>query len=139
MPLVFLSNFYLDKLSNKSLLIIILTAFLAGLLIRGINMSIGLTIAATVLTKHLPGMLYIMVNMKIVSTIVEEKLQVLALTLVYTAQSLASVICVNVAGRILVDGTYSGMFLLFSAPVFVAVVLVLFFRIPKGNERALFN
>ena len=63
----------------------------------------------------------------------------LALTVTYTVQSLSSMICVNVAGKILDVSTYGSMFLFCSASVFAAIVLVLFFKVPKGNEKALFN
>jgi len=138
-PFVLLSNHYLDRLSNKNLLLLLMTAFLAGTLTRGSGIGLPAIIPATILTKHLPGMVFIMTNMKIVSTVVEEKDQVLALTVTYTVQSLSSVICVNVAGKILDVSTYGNMFLFCSASVLAAILLVLFFKLPKGNEKALFT
>ena len=69
----------------------------------------------------------------------EEKDQVLALTATYTVQSLSSMICVNVAGRILDISTYSHMFYFCSICILAALALVLFFKLPTGKENAMFS
>ena len=84
-------------------------------------------------------MLFIMINLKVVNTIVDSKYQVTALSLVYTVRNFASIIFQNIAGFILDTSTYSHMFMGCFGVIVFAFILVLFFRIPSGNDQKLFE
>lgn len=138
-PFVFFSNKFMDKISNKTLLIIVFVMTILQTFSYGVNVWMPLKVLVTLLTKHPAGMLFIMINLKVVNTIVDSKHQVTALSLVYTVRNFASIIFQNIAGFILDTSTYSHMFMGCFGVIVFGFVLVLFFRIPSGNDQKLFE
>jgi OHS family lactose permease-like MFS transporter len=80
-----------------------------------------------------------MTNMKVVNTIVDPRQQISGLSLVKAVQMFGSIISVNVGGRIIDAVGYPGMFLFLLALIAVELVMVVFYRIPSGNDKKLFS
>lgn len=61
-PLVFFSYKFMDKISNKKLLLIAYTMVIIQLSIYGLNLMLPFKIIVTLIAKHPAGMLFIMIN-----------------------------------------------------------------------------
>lgn len=138
-PLVYFSKYYLNRLSNKALLLIMTSIYLIGAFLRGIPVGCGTVVLVTLLTKHLPSMLFIMVNMKVVGAIVDKSNPIMALTTIYSIQCLSNVIFINIAGVILDTFSYRTMFLSCATVHLLALILILRIRVPAGNGKDLFH
>ena len=84
-------------------------------------------------------MLFIMINLKVVNTLVDVKYQITALALVQTCRNLSSVVFQNIGGQILNITSYQNMFLVSLGIILIGLIMVLFFKIPDGNNMKLFN
>ena len=100
-PLVLFSHKFMDKLTNKRLLIIAYSMITIQFLCYALNVWLPLKLIITLITKHPSGMLFIMINLKIVSTLVSKEHQITALAFVQTLRNLSSIIFQNIAGQIL--------------------------------------
>lgn len=138
-PLVFFSNKFMDKMTNKKLLLIAYIMVIIQLIIYGFNLSLPLKVVATLIAKHPEGMLFIMINLKVVNTLIDERQQITALAFVQTVRNLTSIIFQNIAGTMLDITTYSNMFLICLAVMLIGLLLVVFFKIESGNDKKLFN
>ena len=83
-PLVLFSHKFMDKLSNKKLLIIAYTMISIQFLCYAFNVWLPLKVFVTLVTKHPSGMLFIMINLKVVNTLVPQEHQITALAFVQT-------------------------------------------------------
>ncbi len=138
-PIVLFSHKFMDKLANKKLLIIAYMMIIVQFLCYDLNVAMPLQVIITLLTKHPSGMLFIMINLKVVSTLVDEKHQITALAIVQTLRNLSSIVFQNIAGMILDVSTYQILFMISVSILIIGLVLVLFFKIPDGNDQKLFN
>ena len=138
-PLVLFSNKFMDKIANKTLLIISISMVCLQCVVYGFDLPMVFIILATLMAKHPAGMLYIMINLKVVNTLIDEKNQITALAFVATLKNLVSIIFQNFAGQILDITTYSNLYLICLGLMIVALVLVIFFKIDSGNDKQLFN
>ncbi|RHM63150.1 MULTISPECIES: MFS transporter [Coprobacillaceae] len=138
-PIVLFSHKFMDKLANKKLLIIAYMMIIVQFLCYAFNVAMPFQVIITLLTKHPSGMLFIMINLKVVSTLVDEKHQITALAIVQTLRNLSSIVFQNIAGMILDVSTYQILFMISVIILIVGLVLVLFFKIPDGNNQKLFN
>lgn len=139
LPLLLFSSKFMDKLTNKTLL---LTAFgLATLQVLpiAIGLPFPIVIGITFLTKHPPAILNIMTNMKVVNTIVDPRQQITGLALVKTCQSLGMIISTNIGGRIVDAAGYPPMFFFLLGTIAVGLVGVFLFRVPAGTDKKLFS
>ncbi len=91
-PLVLFSSKFMDKLSNKTLMIIAYTMVCVQFAVYGFNLALPIKVIATFIAKHPAGMLYIMINLKVVHTIIDEKQVITALALVATVKNLVSIV-----------------------------------------------
>jgi OHS family lactose permease-like MFS transporter len=107
--------------------------------VYGLALPVPIIIVVTFLCKHPPAMLNIMTNMKVVNTIVDPRQQISGLSLVKAVQMFGSIISVNVGGRIIDAVGYPGMFMFLLALIAVELVMVVFYRIPSGNDKKLFS
>ena len=138
-PLVLFSNKFMDKLTNKSLLIIAYSMITIQFLCYALNVWLPLKVIITLITKHPSGMLFIMINLKIVSTLVPKEHQITALAFVQTLRNLSSIIFQNIAGQILDISSYQILFALSLIVIVVGFVLVILFKVPSGKNQKLFN
>ena len=138
-PIVLFSNKFMDKLSNKTLLIVAYVVVCLQFLSYGLNMSIPIKMIMTFIAKHPAGMLYIMINLKVVHTIVDEHQIITALAFVATIKNLVSIVSQNIAGYILDYYSYSVVFLIFFAVLVVGLILTILYKIDRGDRLKLFE
>lgn len=138
-PLVLFSHKFMDKLTNKRLLIIAYSMITIQFLCYALNVWLPLKVIITLITKHPSGMLFIMINLKIVSTLVPKEHQITALAFVQTLRNLSSIIFQNIAGQILDISSYQILFALSLIVIVVSFVLVILFKVPSGKNQKLFN
>lgn len=138
-PLVLFSHKFMDKLTNKRLLIIAYSMITIQFLCYALNVWLPLKVIITLITKHPSGMLFIMINLKIVSTPVPKEHQITALAFVQTLRNLSSIIFQNIAGQILDISSYQILFALSLIVIVVGFVLVILFKVPSGKDQKLFN
>ena len=138
-PLVLFSHKFMDKLTNKRLLIIAYSMITIQFLCYTLNVWLPLKVVITLITKHPSGMLFIMINLKIVSTLVPKEHQITALAFVQTLRNLSSIIFQNIAGQILDISSYQILFALSLIVIVVGFVLVILFKVPSGKDQKLFN
>ena len=138
-PLVLFSHKFMDKLTNKRLLIIAYSMITIQFLCYALNVWLPLKVIITLITKHPSGMLFIMINLKIVSTLVPKEHQITALAFVQTLRNLSSIIFQNIAGQILDISSYQILFALSLIVIVVGFVLVILFKVPSGKDKKLFN
>ena len=138
-PLVLFSHKFMDKLTNKRLLIIAYSMITIQFLCYALNVWLPLKVIITLITKHPSGMLFIMINLKIVSTLVPKEHQITALAFVQTLRNLSSIIFQNIAGQILDISSYQILFALSLIVIVVGFALVILIRVPSGNDQKLFN
>ncbi len=138
-PLVLFSYKFMDKVSNKKLLIIAYTMVCIQFAVYGLNLCLPLKVAATFVAKHPAGMLYIMINLKVIHTIVDEHQIITALAFVATVKNLVSIFSQNIAGMLLDIISYSSVFLIFFVILLAGFILTLFFKVNDGNGQKLFN
>lgn len=138
-PLVLFSHKFMDKLTNKRLLIIAYSMITIQFLCYALNVWLPLKVIITLITKHPSGMLFIMINLKIVSTLVPKEHQITALAFVQTLRNLSSIIFQNIAGQILDISSYQILFALSLIVIVLGFVLVILFKVPSGKDQKLFN
>lgn len=138
-PLVLFSHKFMDKLSNKKLLIITYTMISIQFLCYAFNVWLPLKVFVTLVTKHPSGMLFIMINLKVVNTLVPQEHQITALAFVQTLRNLSSIIFQNIAGQILDVSSYQVLFALSSIIIAIGFILVFLFKVPSGKDRKIFN
>lgn len=138
-PLVLFSHKFMDKLSNKKLLIIAYTMISIQFLCYAFNVWLPLKVFVTLVTKHPSGMLFIMINLKVVNTLVPQEHQITALAFVQTLRNLSSIVFQNIAGQILDVSSYQVLFALSSIIIAIGFILVFLFKVPSGKDRKIFN
>ena len=138
-PLVLFSNRFMDKIANKTLLIISISMVCLQCAVYGFDLPLIFILLITFLAKHPSGMLYIMINLKVINTLIDENQQITALAYVATLKNLVAIIFQNVAGNILDVTTYSNLYLICFGWMLVALILGIFFKISSGNDKKLFN
>ena len=138
-PLLLFSSKFMDKVSNKILLMGIFILVVIEMIVYGLNMPLPLVIIATFIGRHPPAIINIMTNMKVVNTIVDARQQIAGLALVKTCQSFGTIISNNIGGRIVDAAGYPAMFLFLLALVGAGLVGVVFFQVPSGNDKKLFS
>lgn len=139
LPLVFYSNKFMDRLSNKLLIVVAFTIATLQFGSYGFNLAMPIKVFMTFISKHPMGMLYIMIQLKVVHTIVEENQVIPALAIVATVKNLASIFSQIAAGYLLEVFSYSYVFIIFAAILLIDVILALFYKIEKGTELQLFS
>lgn len=138
-PFVLFSGKFMDRYSNKTLLLISCSMVLLQCLTYGLNMPLNLIVLITLLVKHPAGMLYIMINLKVINTLFDEHQQITALAFVATLKNLVSILFQNVAGNILDITTYNNLYLICTAMMIACLILIINFKIEKGTDKKLFG
>ena len=138
-PLLFFSSKFMDKISNKVLLFVMCAMVVFEMAVYGLNMPLPLIIVATFIGRHPPAILSIMTNMKVVNTICDPRQQITALALVKSCQSFGTIITNNIGGNIVDAAGYPAMFMFLLALSAACLALVVFFRVPSGNDKKLFS
>ena len=84
-------------------------------------------------------MVVVMMNLKVVATLIPAKHQMTALALIQTVRNLASIFAQTIFGVILEHSNYQVMFSLAALTLSVALVLLLFYKIPKRPKENIFS
>ena len=138
-PLVFFSHLFMDKISNKTLLIIIYVVAILQYIIYGFNMPVPIKMAITFIAKHPGSMLFVMANIKIVNTIVDEHVQMTALAIAQTVRNLTSIVFQYIGGMILEHTSYPQMFQCCLVVITIGFIITLLYKLPKGKGQQLFH
>ena len=139
MPLVFFSYKFMDRLSNKTLMIISFSLMTAMYAIYWLDMPIMIKVIATLLVKHPAGMLLVMINQKVLITLIGQDHLMTAMAFAATAKNLGSILCQNVLGPILDNQPFSSMYFICMILMAAGLVMVLLFKVPKGTDQKLFS
>lgn len=138
-PFVFFSGRFMDRISNKALLIIAYGMVTVQFAVYAFDLPLPLTVIATMLAKHPAGMLFIMINLKVVHTLIDQRQIITALALVATVKNLASIISQNIAGVLLETYSYSTLFMIFLMILLAGFAFTAVYRIHKGTDLNLFS
>lgn len=138
-PVVFFSYLFMDRLSNKILLIIPTLIVLAQFFSFGANLWLPIQIFWTLLAKHPASMIFVMMNLKIVATLIPDDQQITALALIQTIRNLASVIAQSLFGWLLEISGYHQMFFIAFGVICCVLLLLIFYRIPKSPKHKVFS
>lgn len=128
----------MNKITNKKLLLGVYFLAMLVMLVYGLHIYVPLKIFITLLTKNTSGMLFIMINLKVVHSLVEEKDIVLALAIVATVRNFSSIICQFLAGYLLDYFSYSFLFMICFIVMIICFIMVIFYKVPSGNDKTLF-
>ena len=139
LAVILLSSKFMDKVPNKVLLFVAFGAIALQMATYALNLALPIVIAVTMVCKNAPIVLNIMTNMKVVNTIVDPRQQITGLALVKAMQSFGTIISNNIGGRIVDASGYPAMFLFLLALIGTAILLVVFFPVPSGNDKKLFS
>lgn len=139
LPVIFFSHQYMNRLTNKQLLVgIFILLIIQFLTYSYIHQSV-IVIIVSICTKAVSTMLFIMLNLKIVSTIVDIKHQMSALALVQTCRNLGSIVFQWIAGYLIDFYSYDIFYLILALLSIVGMIICLLYRIPSGNDQHLFD
>ena len=98
LPIIYFSQYYMNRLTNKQLLIGIFLLLTIQFFTYSFIKQAMIVIIVSICTKAVSTMLFIMLNLKIVATIVDMKHQMSALALVQTCRNFGSIVFQFVAG-----------------------------------------
>lgn len=138
-PLLLFSSKFMDKIPNKTLLLIMFILVTVEMVVYGLDMPLPLIIVVTFIGRHPPTILNIMTNMKVVNTIVDPRQQITGLALVKSFQSFGTIVSNTIGGNLVDAGGYPLMFLFLLGLISVGLLGVFFFKVPSGNDRKLFS
>jgi OHS family lactose permease-like MFS transporter len=139
LPIVFYSSSYMDRFSNKVLMITAIFVTLLQFLSYSVSLPLVLQIITTFMAKHTMGMLFIMVNLKAVNTLVEPHHQITALAFAATIKNLMSIVFQTVGGTMIDSLGYHPLFLISSIAMIICLIMTALFKIPSGNDLKLFS
>ena len=139
LPLVLFSYKFMDKVPNKTLIMISYTMYLIQFAVYAFDLPLPFMIAATLAAKHAAGMLYIMINLKVITTIVDRRHTMTALAFMAASKNLVSMLSQNIAGRMLDTAAYADVYKIYLAVMTAGWVLAYLFKVESGNEHKLFS
>lgn len=139
LPIIYFSQYYMNRLTNKQLLVGIFLLLTIQFFTYSFIKQAMIVIIVSICTKAVSTMLFIMLNLKIVTTIVDMKHQMSALALVQTCRNFGSIVFQFVAGYLIDFYSYDIFYLILCLLSIVGMVICIFYRIPSGNHQHLFD
>ena len=139
LPIIYFSQYYMNRLTNKQMLIGIFLLLTIQFFTYSFIKQAMIVIIVSICTKAVSTMLFIMLNLKIVATIVDMKHQMSALALVQTCRNFGSIVFQFVAGYLIDFYSYDIFYLILCLLSIVGMVICIFYRIPSGNHQHLFD
>ena len=139
LPIIYFSQYYMNRLTNKQLLIGIFLLLTIQFFTYSFIKQAMIVIIVSICTKAVSTMLFIMLNLRIVTTIVDMKHQMSALALVQTCRNFGSIVFQFVAGYLIDFYSYDIFYLILCLLSIVGMVICIFYRIPSGNHQHLFD
>ena len=139
LPVIFFSSYYMDRLSNKQLL---MGVFILELVQFSTLAFVDMLVIDTViilLTKAVCTMMFIMINMKVIATIVDERYQMSALALVATFKSFITIFFQNIGGYLIDHTSYHIFYLFLWFMMLIAFVIVVMYSFPNNDRLKLYS
>ena len=140
-PVTLLSHFYMNRFSNKQLLMSVFILLCIQFFTFSFLSSLIIQIMIVFLTKTVATMAFVMINLRIISTIVDNARQNTALSLVSACKSLHSIVFSNACWLFEFDFTGYSMilFCFYLFVVLLVMVLVFFFKVPTNKDLKVFH
>jgi OHS family lactose permease-like MFS transporter len=139
LPLIFFSGRFMNRLSNKKLLLLAYTIITVQFAVYAFVPALAVRTAATVLLRSVGTMLFMMLSLKIVATIVPPESQMTALTLTASFKSLNAIAFQRLGGAIIDSMSYERFYTVLLAVVGVGFALALLMPMDSGDGLDLFK
>ncbi|MEY8462682.1 MFS transporter [Streptococcus merionis] len=138
-PLTLFSYKFMDQLSSSRLFKLTTLFVMLQFMIYALELGPMSNVMVTLLGKHTTGMLFIMLNMKIVSSLVDKRYLITALSLVQVFRSLGSILTQSVVGQIIDRWSYSAMCWFLAMVALIVYGLLHKISLPDGRNQNLFS
>ena len=139
LPIILTSRYYMNRISNKVLLIIVFVLLSLQLFTYSILSNVMIKIIMTFLTKSVCTMAFIMINMKVIATIIDANYQMSALAIVSMFKSFISIVFQTISGKLIDFYSYQVFYSFLFVCALIGLVCCIFYKIPSGNEYHLFD
>ena len=134
-PIIFLSDRFMDRLNGQQLLALNTLLLAVQTAAYSFSPSNILVCAVLILTKSVTTMLFIMVTLKVVMTLTGGQYTTTALSVIATVKSLGSVVLTNLAGQVAETVQVEGIFPIFFWATLVLLAFSFLIRIPDDEKR----
>ncbi|MDQ0223064.1 MFS transporter [Streptococcus moroccensis] len=138
-PLTLFSYKFMDQMTSQRIFMIATLLVCLQYGIYALDLGLPSKVIMTLLAKHTTGMLFIMVNMKIVSSLIQPRYLITALSLVQAVRSLGSIMTQNIVGHILDHYSYSAMSWFLAIVSVLLLVFIPFLKLPTGQDQKLYS
>lgn len=139
LPVIMLSKYYMNKLSNKQLLTLCFLLLIVELASYLFIHSLTLIIIITLLTKTVVTMSFIMINLKVVRSITSLSFQNTLLSIVSSCNSLSSIIFQLLSGYLIEYISYQSFYFILFIFAVSGLGIVVMTHIPTKQEKILFT
>lgn len=139
LPLIIFSSKFMDQMTSKSL-----TYISFGMALLMVACCIWpffdrIQLPIVMMTKHPCGMIFIMLNLKIVTSLLTAPQVLSGLALVSAVKNLVSMIFNSVVGLAIDRAGYETAFAGLGLCLLLGIVIVFYFKMPKGQNLNLFS
>lgn len=134
-PIIFLSDRFMDRLSGQQLLALNTLLLVIQTAAYSFSGSTLLVCTVLILTKSVTTMLFIMVTLKVVLTLTGGKYATTALSMIATVKSLGGVVLTNLAGQVAENVSLHEMFTVFFWASVALLALSFLIRIPADGIK----
>lgn len=139
LPVIMLSKYYMNKLSNKQLLTLCFSLLIVELASYLFIHSLTLIIIITLLTKTVVTMSFIMINLKVVRSITSLSYQNTLLSIVSSCNSLSSIVFQMLSGYLIEYISYQSFYFILFIFALSGLGIILITHIPTKQEKPLFT
>lgn len=137
-PVILLSSVYMNRFTNKQLLMSVFVLLVIQFYTFCFISSLIIQIIIVFLTKTVATMAFVMINLRIISTIVDNARQNTALSLVSACKSFSSILFQMLAGYLIDFTGYHVFYVVLFICSVVGMILVFFFEVPTNKELRVF-
>ncbi len=138
-PVILLSHYYMNRFTNKQLLMSVFVLLFAQFFTFSFISSLIIQIIILFLTKTVATMAFVMINLKIITTIVDNSRQNTALSLVSACKSFSSILFQMLAGYLIDFTSYQMFYFVLFIYSVVGIILVFFFKVPTNKDLKVFH
>ena len=138
-PVILLSHYYMNRFTNKQLLMSVFVLLFAQFFTFSFISSLIIQIIIVFLTKTVATMAFVMINLKIITTIVDNARQNTALSLVSACKSFSSILFQMLAGYLIDFTSYQMFYFVLFIYSVVGIILVFFFKVPTNKDLKVFH
>lgn len=133
-PIIFLSDRFMDRLSGRQLLILNTLLLVAQTAAYSFSDNTFLVCAVLIVTKSVTTMLFIMVTLKVVLTLTGGQYATTVLSVIATVKSLGGILLTNLAGSIAEFVNLQRMFTVFFWASLTLLIFSFLIRIPESEK-----